>query len=105
MAKRSFFFFFFFFPGNVREASDLVAKTLGGDDGDILGDALVGREVEGEAGVVLLDDDTRSLRFTEEMCAGEGEESRISTGMICILGFNEDGAFRFLPRTTPVLRI
>ena len=30
------------------ETGDLVAKTLEGDDGDILGDALVRREVESE---------------------------------------------------------
>lgn len=45
-----------------REAGDLVAKTLGGDDGDILSDALVGREVQRQARVVLLDDDARSLQ-------------------------------------------
>ena len=43
------------------ETGDLVAKALGGDDGDILGDALVRREVESETRVVLLDDDARGL--------------------------------------------
>ena len=78
------------FPGNVREASDLVAKTLGGDDGDILGDALVGREVEGEAGVVLLDDDTRSLRSQSgdvrrerEVCVREAQPR-----VVVFLGFD-----------------
>ena len=37
--------------------SDLVAKTLGGNDGDLITDTLVGLEVEGQLGVVTLDDD------------------------------------------------
>jgi hypothetical protein len=37
--------------------SDLVAKTLGGDDSDLIADTLVGLEVEGELGVVTLNDD------------------------------------------------
>ena len=37
------------------ETSNLVAKTLGWDDGDFRGKALVGLEVEGETGVVLFD--------------------------------------------------
>ena len=39
----------------------LVAKGLGGYDGDLLDDPLVGVEVEGQLGVVLLDDDTSCL--------------------------------------------
>ena len=39
----------------------LVAERLGGDDGDLLDDPLVGVEVEGQLGVVLLDDDTSCL--------------------------------------------
>ena len=39
----------------------LVAERLGGDDGNLLNDPLVGVEVEGELRVVLLDDDTSSL--------------------------------------------
>ena len=35
----------------------LVAKTLRGDDGDLIANALVGLEVEGEFWVVALDDD------------------------------------------------
>lgn len=35
----------------------LVAKTLGGNDGDLIADALVGLEVESQLGVVALDDD------------------------------------------------
>ena len=34
----------------------LVAEGLRGDDGDLLDDPLVGVEVEGQLGVVLLDD-------------------------------------------------
>ena len=37
--------------------SYLVAETLGGNDGDLIADALVGLEVEGELGVVALNDD------------------------------------------------
>jgi len=47
------------------ETGDLVAKALGGDDGDILGDALVGVEVERQARVVLLDDDAGRLKIAE----------------------------------------
>lgn len=43
------------------EARDLVAKPLGLDDCHLLADALVGVEIKGQAVVVLLDDDTRSL--------------------------------------------
>jgi len=39
------------------ETSNLVAKTLRGDDGDLGGDLLVGLEVQGQARVVLLDED------------------------------------------------
>ena len=39
----------------------LVAERLGGDDGNLLNDPLVGVEVEGELRVVLLNDDTSSL--------------------------------------------
>ena len=39
----------------------LVAERLGGDDGDLLDDPLVGVEVEGQLGVVLLDDDASCL--------------------------------------------
>lgn len=34
----------------------LVAKTLGGNDSDLITDALVGLEVESQLGVVALDD-------------------------------------------------
>jgi hypothetical protein len=40
---------------------DLVAKTLRGNDGDFIADALVGLEVECELGVVALDDDFGGL--------------------------------------------
>lgn len=38
-------------------ACNLVAESLGGDDGDLIADLLVCGKVEGEAGVVLLDED------------------------------------------------
>ena len=41
--------------------ADLVPETLGGDDGDLVADSLVGLEVEGEAGIVPLDDDLGGL--------------------------------------------
>jgi hypothetical protein len=36
--------------------ADLVAKTLGGDDGDFIAYALIGLEVESELWVVAFDD-------------------------------------------------
>lgn len=42
-------------------SSNLVSKTLGSDDSDLITDTLVGLEVEGEAGVVSLDDDLGGL--------------------------------------------
>ena len=44
-----------------KQTQYLVAEGLGGDDGDLLNDPLVGVEVEGQLSVVLLDDDTSSL--------------------------------------------
>lgn len=38
-------------------SSYLVAETLGGNDGDLIADTLVGLKVEGELGVVALNDD------------------------------------------------
>lgn len=38
------------------ESGNLVAHTLGGGDGDFINDTLVGVEVEGQTGVVLLHD-------------------------------------------------
>ena len=38
------------------ETSNLVAETLGGDDGDLGSNLLVGLEVQGKTGVVLLDE-------------------------------------------------
>ena len=40
------------------EPSNLVTHTLGGGDGDLIDDTLVGVEIESETGVVLLDDGT-----------------------------------------------
>lgn len=42
-------------------AGDLVAETLRGDDGNLIADALVRLEVEGELGVVALNDDLGGL--------------------------------------------
>lgn len=42
---------------NCRISTNLVAKTLGGNDSDLIADTLVGLEVESESGVVTLDDD------------------------------------------------
>lgn len=41
--------------------ADLVAQALGGDDGDLIADSLVGLEVESELGVVSLNDDLGGL--------------------------------------------
>jgi len=41
------------------EAGDLVTQALGRDDGDLIGETLVGVEVERQARVVLLDEDAR----------------------------------------------
>jgi hypothetical protein len=43
------------------ETSNLVAETLGRDQGDLVADFLVGLEVEGKTGVVLFNQDTGSL--------------------------------------------
>tara|TARA_B110000046_G_C12866439_1_gene344099 strand:- start:316 stop:651 length:336 start_codon:yes stop_codon:yes gene_type:complete len=61
------------------ETGDLVAKALGWDDGDILGDALVGVEVEGQARVVLLDDDAGRLRIEEGGDATSERDCGITT--------------------------
>lgn len=41
--------------------ADLVAEALGSNDGDLIADALVGLEVQGELGVVPLNDDLGGL--------------------------------------------
>jgi hypothetical protein len=43
------------------ETGNLVTQALGGDDGDFGGETLVGLEIKGETGVILFDEDTRSL--------------------------------------------
>lgn len=43
------------------EASDLIPHALRGGDGDLVNDPLVGVEVHGEAGVVLLHDGPSGL--------------------------------------------
>ena len=56
------------FPGTNLESSlphfaktHLVAEALGGNDGDLIADALVGLEVESQLGVVPLNDDLGGL--------------------------------------------
>ena len=41
--------------------SNLVAKTLGSNDGNLIANSLVGLEVESQLGVVSLDDDLSGL--------------------------------------------
>ena len=43
------------------ENTDLVAQALGGNDGNLIANPLVGLEVEGELGVVPLNDDLGGL--------------------------------------------
>lgn len=45
----------------VGGTTDFVSKTLGGNDGDLIADALVGFEVEGELWVVAFNDDLCGL--------------------------------------------
>lgn len=40
------------------ESSNLVTHTLGGGDGDLIDDTLIGVKVKSKTGVVLLDDGT-----------------------------------------------
>lgn len=42
------------------ESSNLVSKTLGRNDGNLIADLLVGVEIESKTGVVLLDNNSRS---------------------------------------------
>lgn len=48
------------------ETSNLVPQPLGGNSGDLIKDSLVGVEVEGETGVVSLDEDSR--RSLDGLC-------------------------------------
>ena len=43
------------------ESSNLVAHSLGRQDGNLIDDTLVGVEIEGQFSVVLLDDSTSTL--------------------------------------------
>lgn len=49
------------YPHRVVGAANLVAETLGSNDGNLIADALVGLEVEGETRVVSLNDDLGGL--------------------------------------------
>lgn len=65
------------------ETRDLVPQALGGDRGDLIEEALVGVEVQGETGVVLLNEHPRStldslrpdatLLFQSESCPFSSE--------------------------------
>ena len=48
-------------PQKARRLSYLVAKTLRGNDCDLIADSLVGLEVEGQLGVVTLNNDLGGL--------------------------------------------
>lgn len=61
------------------ETGDLVAHALGGDLSHLVDDALVGVEVHGQAGVVLLDDDSGRLFHglgTHTLLVGGGDRRR-----------------------------
>jgi len=48
--------------------TDLIAKALGCDDGDFIADSLVSLEVEGELGVVTLNNDFGGLLHCLKDC-------------------------------------
>jgi hypothetical protein len=63
---------------NGGSPSNLVSQRFCRDDGDFLDDALVGVEIDGQASVVLLDDDLRGLLDgfrSDTTLKGEGEVS------------------------------
>ena len=64
----------------------LVAERLGGDEGNLLDDPLVGVEVESELGVVLLDDDTCGLLDGFGSDATHGEQRGICKGGMMYIG-------------------
>ena len=72
-----------------RSSQYLVAERLGGDDGDLLNDPLVGVEVESQLRVVLLDDDTSSLLH------GLGSD----TAHLCLLWKNKAMLFNLFINT------
>lgn len=59
---------------------NLVAEALGGNDGNFIADALVGLEVEGQAGVVTLNDDLGGL------LDGLGADATHFGGVVWLLG-------------------
>lgn len=59
---------------------NLVAETLGGNDGNLIADALVGLEVEGQAGVVTLNDDLGGL------LDGLGADATHVGGVVMVVG-------------------
>src|SRR4051812_4001891 len=49
-------------PHQMRgETGNLIAKTFGGNNGNLIGDLLVGVKVERETGIVFFDQDARGL--------------------------------------------
>ena len=65
-----------------RVAGDLVTQALRGDDGNLIADALVGLEVEGQLGVVPLNDDLGGL------LDGLGANAT-HVGGLCVVGGGE----------------
>jgi hypothetical protein len=51
----------FLFRCQTNNLSYLVAQALGGNDGDLIADSLVGLEVQSQLGVVTLNDDLGGL--------------------------------------------
>ena len=64
--------------------SYLVAKTLGGNNGDLIADALVGLEVESQLGVVALNDDLSGALH------GLGTDATHFGGLLAGWMFNKD---------------
>lgn len=104
-----------------RVDSNLVAKTLGGNDGDLIADTLVGVKVERQPGVVTLDDDLSGLldglfanpivriSFLQEFTSS-GLQSRVDSAHLspdathfggCLL----DGCSKDYPRVVIVLAV
>jgi hypothetical protein len=66
------------------ESGDFVAHTLGGGDGDFINDTFVGVKIEGETGVVLLDDGTCGFLdgFGADSLFGKQTNSGVSTRVL-----------------------
>jgi hypothetical protein len=64
-------------------SSNLVPETLGGDDGNLIADPLVGLEVQRELGVVTLNDDLGGL------LDGLSSDATHDGDLLCELGGRE----------------